>query len=269
MKLSTLSQKVHGGIVLAFGIAILMGLLKARQTFVQQRERLQVELNAQNSADQIRSQFIHELRSIRDLKSRDIMQLKAGLSGMAESKRLLYEAGLTQQDEKRSLEKLKEILTTYLKMDEEKKRILILQGDQILMDFPMGHPVPQALGGETRPLNSPAQIVSKERFAHPERGTAEEVDGTLQWNPPQVGNSVRSNALGEFVIFTNGPLILHGPPKKEAEHSQFPHVCAGLSQGSAQKIYSKTYIGTKIVFAKAPVNGNPAAPAIPSAPPVR
>ena len=104
----------------------------------------------------------------------------------------------------------------------------------------------RSFGGAPGTLPATVRIISKERFAHPERGKSEEVNGTLQWVPPQVGTSVRSNALGEFVIFTNSALILHGPPLDAETHEKFPHICLGLDQEAARRLYRGSFIGTKI-----------------------
>ena len=68
----------------------------------------------------------------------------------------------------------------------------------------------------------------------------------LTWNPPQVGQSVRSNALGEFVIFTNSNLIIHGPFKKAEEHDAYPHACVGLSLRDARRLYRGSFIGNRV-----------------------
>ncbi len=250
MKLSLLSQKVHGLLVLLIGGAILSLGFQFRQWLASGIRQLAASEHALNANNNALSQDVQELRSLRDLKVKDLDRLKAGLADMAQSKRTLYEAGLSLQDEKRSLEKLKEIMSTYLKIDEDKKMVYLMQGAQAMEEFPLTYTGPQAFGGEMKPLPGTVAITSKERFAHPERGQSEEVNGVLVWNPPQVGNSVRSNALGEFVMFTGSPLILHGPPKKAAEHETFPHYCIGLTQRSAQKLYTKSFIGTKIVYVK-------------------
>jgi hypothetical protein len=57
---------------------------------------------------------------------------------------------------------------------------------------------------------------------------------------------VRANALGEFVMFTKGSLILHGAPKKAAEHMAFPHYCVGLTLAVARRLYSQSFMGTRI-----------------------
>jgi hypothetical protein len=198
-----------------------------------------------------------EFVSLRNLKAKDVENLKAGLASSAQSKRVFFEAGLALQEEKRLLEKQQEIMITWVRVDPQERKIVILRGELPIQQFDLGYSSPAALGGEKRALPASCQIVSKERFAHPERGKLEEKDGVLQWIPPQVGTSVRSNALGEFVVFTNGPLILHGPPKKQAEHDSFPHVCLGLTLRGAKQLYQDTFIGTRVTLKK---NETPARP---------
>ncbi len=258
MKLTAFSQKVHGLIVLTIGAVLLFAGFKTRLLLRQETRGLASAAQKLTANSEVISQSVQELRSIRDLKFRDLDRLKAGLTDMAQSKRAFYEAGLSLQDEKRSLEKLMEIITTYLKIDQEKKMIYLMRGDQALEEFQTQYPELRAFGSEVKPFSGAAQIISKERFAHPERGASEDLNGVLVWNPPQVGNSVRANALGEFVMFTQGPLILHGPPTKIAEHENFPHLCLGLSQKSAQKLYAKSFIGTKIAFVKTHAVPSPA-----------
>ena len=194
---------------------------------------------------------VGDLQSLRDLKAEDVGRLKASLAGLTNTHRAAYEAGLALQEEKRLLEKQWEIMTTYLLIDLSEKKINLMRGDQSLKSFALSYSS-AALGGAAAPLPQTLWIVSKERFAHPERGVSEQKDGQLQYEPPQVGTSVRANALGEFVMFFTGGLVLHGPAKRQADHAAFPHHCAGLSLAAAKKLYSETFIGTKLVFKKSP-----------------
>jgi hypothetical protein len=170
---------------------------------------------------------------------------------LTSSRRALYETGLALQEEKRLLEKQWDIMTTYLLINLPERKIQLMRGDQALNSFALAYSS-AALGGITQPLPQTPWIVSKERFAHPERGVSEQKDGKLQYEPPQVGTSVRANALGEYVMFFTGGLILHGPAKRQADHQAFPHYCAGLSRGAAKKLYSESFIGTKLIFKKKP-----------------
>ena len=124
-----------------------------------------------------------------------------------------------------------------------------MRGDQIAASLLLAGARPRAVGGETRPLPKTATIVSKERFASTERPKSDQVGGLLQWEPPQVGTSVRASALGEFVLFTKEGLVMHGPPLKEAEHEAFPHLCLALPRTAASRLYMQSFVGTKILLA--------------------
>jgi hypothetical protein len=190
-----------------------------------------------------------DLQTLRDFKSRDVSRLKASMAGLTRSKRDFFETGLALQEEKRLLEKQWAIMTTYLLIDIPEKKIRLMRGDQALESFSVSY-ASAAFGGLDKALPYSVQIVSKERFAHPERGVSEQIGGKLQWVPPQVGTSLRSNALGEFVIFFNGNFVLHGPAKNVFDHAAFPHHCTGLSLGAAKKLYKETFIGSRLIFKK-------------------
>jgi len=242
-----LSRRAPLGLVALAGAAILIGThaagswLQAHTAQRDQEWRLlakEREKSASAAAD---------MQTLRDLKARDVARLKAGLAGLTSSRRALYETGLALQEEKRLLEKQWEIMTTYLLIDPGEGKIHLMRGDQSLTSFSLAY-ASAAWGGVSKPLPATLQIVSKERFAHPERGLSETLDGKLTWVPPQIGTSVRAGALGEYVMFFSGNFILHGPAKRRADHAAFPHTCAGLSLGAAKKLYSETFIGTKLIF---------------------
>ena len=245
-----LQRKAHWTSVLALGVLILAGLFAAQFWARRQNLRLWSDLKALRASREQAVEDTSELRSLRDLKAKDVWKLKAGLSHLAQSKRSLYEAGLALQEEKRLLEKQQEIMTTWLQVDLQDRKIRIMRGDLAVQEFSISYSSPMGFGGDRRPVPTITQIVSKERFANPERGKLEEKDGVLQWVPPQVGTSVRANALGEYVVFTNSGLILHGPPRRKVEHEAFPHLCLGLSLPAARKLYFNTFIGTRLVIKK-------------------
>ena len=183
---------------------------------------------------------------------RQLEGFKAGLPKLAESRRQIYEGGLQLQEEKRLLEKQLEIMTTYLLIDQGAHQVRLMRGEQALETYAIGEDAPRAFGG-SKPATSLSVVVSKERFAHPERPKVEQVDAQLQWEPAQVGESARANALGEYVVFGRGSLILHGPPRKLEEHAAYPHVCLELALPVARRLYTGTYMGTKIVIKRAAV----------------
>lgn len=242
-------QKVALKYTLAAGIGLLLGA-HAMTSWIQNEATLAaIKLRRLNKSQEQLSLALANSLTLTDLKSRDIARFKTALSELVQSKRSLYEAGLSLQEEKRLLEKQWEMMTTYLMLDEQTHRILLMRGDQALKSYPVSYAPPKDFGKSAKPIPLIGRIVSKERFAHPERGTSEMVDGKLQWNPPQVGTSVRANALGEYVLFTQSGLILHGPPKKSVEHESFPHLCLGLSLSTARDLYRNCTIGTKILLA--------------------
>jgi hypothetical protein len=234
-------------------VACLVGLNALRATLREaalqaQQKRAELAATLEES-----SEALSENQGLRDERLRDVAKFKDELGKLTQSRRSLYEGGLQLQEEKRLLDKQLEVMTTYLLVDEEEHKISLMRGEQALETYPFSPIDPRAEGGEVRMLPPLTTIVSKERFAHPERGKSEQgPDGQLQWEPPQVGTSVRANALGEYVLFTKGPLILHGPPKKEEEHGAFPHWCLGLSLKVARRLYQQTFIGTKILVKAAP-----------------
>ena len=257
--LNRLSQKAHPVLILLAGLLILLFLNDQRLRFENEILELRDEQQTLETGKEQMTQTVREATTLRDSKSKELKKFKSTFSNVVQAKKSLYESGLFLQEEKRLLEKQLEIITTYLKADLSTKKISLMRGEQSLEDYAFQFGSISAFGGETKTLPAWVRITSKERFAHPERGKSEEVNGSLAWNPPQVGNSARSNALGEYVVFTNSPLILHGPPKKKEEHESFPHLCLGLPLQSAVKIYKNSFIGTKIAVkteksAKTPPN---------------
>ena len=190
-----------------------------------------------------------ERQALSDLVSRDFARAKISAATLSRSRKALFEGGLALSEEKRLLEKQLEIMSLWIRIDEEADKIHLMRGDQIAQSLLLDGARPRAVGGETRPLPKSATILTKERFASTERPKSEQVGGQLQWEPPQVGTSVRASALGEFVLFTREGLVLHGPPLKSAEHEAFPHLCLSLPRAVAARLYTQSFVGTKILLA--------------------
>ena len=240
-----LSRTARPAVVLAAGLLALAGADVGRRALRRQALALKAEVaNLDERVDEA-EQAREENESSRETRAKELERFKAQIAKLTQTRRATYELGLETQEDRRLLEKQWEIMTTYLLIDPEAKKIHLMRGEQSLETYPIAY-APQAFGGDAKALPEVTQIVSKERYAHPERGKSEEVGGQLQWQPPQVGESVRANALGEYVIFTRGELVLHGPPKKAAEHKSFAHYCLGLSLPVARRLYQESYIGTKI-----------------------
>ncbi|MBI3553417.1 MAG: L,D-transpeptidase [Elusimicrobia bacterium] len=250
-----ISRKSHPVLIFALGSFILV-LMNSGRSFLRERAwARRAELSALKDRLDTSNEALSDAASFRDMKVRDLARLKVELSKLTTARRALYEGGLQLQEERRLLEKQWEIVSTYLLVDQDAKRINLMRADQALESYPIAYLPPESFGGESRPLPKETVIVSKERFAHPERGKSEQVNGQLVWEPPQVGTSARANALGEFVMFTRGPLILHGPQKKEDEHKAFAHDCLGLSGPVARRLYQSATIGTRIVIKPPTLSG--------------
>ncbi|MFA6093357.1 MAG: hypothetical protein WCU88_13220 [Elusimicrobiota bacterium] len=270
MMLRRTARKTPQGLLWALGLLLCIGAHAARLQL--KKETLACRAQSQALAEQgaVVADAASQFSALNELKGQDVAKFKQGLSRLADSKRQVYEAGMALQEEKRLLEKQLELLTTFLMVDMPANRIHRMRGEESVESFPIAG-VRAAAG----PVRSPdvLQIASKERFAHPERGEFIEKDGQLQWNPPQVGTSVRSNALGEYVIFAGPSVILHGPSSKSADHEAFAHYCLGLSAVAARKLYAGSFIGMKILFkpglASLPLSTPAAAPVVPVAAAVR
>lgn len=247
-----LSRRAHPAGLLAAGLAVLLAMELSRTRLRDRAYEARAELAALGEILEEARQAAGENQSLRDLKGRDLAVFKAGLPRLAQSRRTVYEGGIQLQEEMRMLQKQWEIMSTYLLVDEDRRQVHLMRGEQSLESYPVDYAPPKAFGAESRPLPDAAAIASKERFAHPERGTSEQVDGELRWEPPQVGSSQRSNALGEYVMFTRGPLILHGPPRKSEEHAAFKHACLGLGLPVARRLYTQSYLGTRVLLRPPP-----------------
>lgn len=193
-------------------------------------------------------QEIAERQALRDLVARDLAAAKKNATSLSASRRALFEGGLALSEEKRLLEKQYEIMTTYLLVDQANDRVQIMRGDQAFETLPLKGSEARAVGGEKKPLPRIATIVSKERFAHAERGKSEVTAGRLDWEPPQVGTSARARALGEHVLFTREGLVIHGPPLDKAEHEAYPHLCLTLPAAVARRLYDRSFIGTRVMI---------------------
>jgi hypothetical protein len=246
--LDRLSENAHTGLLVVFGVGLLIGGYAVYRLLDASQQTFQAHIESLLRAGSQSGAALNHYQALADLKTQDVNQFKAGMSNLAQSKKTLFEAGLSSQEERRLLEKQLEIMTTYMTINTQIARIFLWRGDQALESYLIDYVPLKAFGGISPAVPRVARVTSKERFAHPERGKSEVVNGKLQWQPPQVGTSVRSNALGEYVLFTNSRLILHGPPKNPEAHEAFPHLCLGLPLEAARNLYRHSFIGTKLVL---------------------
>lgn len=258
MKLNaTLFQEPPRTLVYALGAGLPLLLWLAGSALDSQAAKIQAGTRRLEAAAEAAAPALEELRSLKELRLKDIAGYKEALRTLSGSKKKAFDTGAALQEEKRLLEKQLEIMTTYLEVDEEAGKIRLMRGDQALKDLPFSWFPLRALGGEARKMPSPSRVVSKERFAQPSRGKVEQRDGKINWEPPQVGKDPRSGGLGEYALFTDGPLVLHGPPLKKELHEAFPHLCAGPTLYTARRLFESVFVGTKIIYKAGP----PARPA--------
>ena len=257
--LRRLDRRAPGALVLAAGALILAACWLLQGWLAGNARLASAEHEAAAVALDDLDQELSERQALRDLVARDLTRAKRNAATLSRSRRVLFEGGLALSEDKRLLEKQWEIMTTYLLVDLKNDRVQIMRGEQAFETWPLEGARPRAAGGDTKPLPRIATIVTKERYAHPERGKSEQVGGRLDWEPPQVGSSVRASALGENVMFTKEGLILHGPPLKQAEHEAFPHLCLALPAATARRLYARSFVGTKVMIQDATAPVAPAA----------
>lgn len=248
--LDRLSRRARPGVLAFCGLAVLGTMHVGRRILARSATEARHPLSELSRRAEESAGALSEAAVLRDEKLRALAAFKVGLPKLTEARRQVYEGGLQLQEEKRLLEKQLEIMTTYLLVDQGEGKVHLMRGEQSLESYAISPLAPRSYG-TAKPAPGLTAIVSKERYAHPERPKSEQVEGRFQWEPPQVGESARAGALGEFVVFTRGSLILHGPPRSQAEHAAFAHVCLELSLPVARKLYSGSFIGTKIMLKRA------------------
>lgn len=248
MEIKGLKNTVPPWVAAALALALALGLWLAGSYGASALRRARADLKGAEKAAESSAAALDQVRELNELRARDIGNYKKALLDMAGSKKIAYEAGLSLQEEKRLLEKQLEIMTTWLDIREDSGKISLMRGDNSLKDLAFDTPL-RAYGGAAA-MPAALRVTSKERFANPQRGKVEQQGGKISWEPPQAGADPRSGALGEYVMFTDGPLILHGPPPNKALHVAYPHVCAGLTTAAARRLYESSYIGTKITYTR-------------------
>lgn len=227
------------------GAVLLLLLLTANVLLLRQLSIIKANhklMAGELAAQTARFTELSELKEEQDKKAEEIKQ---ALTNRVSAKKIIYDSGVSLQEEKRLLEKQLEILETWLSVDEATGKIYLMRGEQSSKSYPFIAPL--KLFANTSPVKlAPYRVISKERYAHPERKAVEKESGLAKWEPPQTGTSLRDSALGEYVVFTSGSLIFHAPVSKKAAHDTYPHICAGISRETAKKIYESVFIGTKI-----------------------
>jgi len=246
MWLRRLDRRVSAPALISVGLLLLAGCWMLESWLSASAALAAGEREAASVAREDLDNELSERAGLRDMVSRGLSRAKASAATLSRSRRVLFEGSLALSEEKRLLEKQWEIMTTFLHVEPAFDRVQIMRGEQAFETLPLAGARARAVGGESRPLPRIAAVISKERFASPERGKSEQTGGQLLWEPPQVGTSARARALGEYVMFTKEGLVLHGPPLDQVEHEAFPHLCLSLPLPTARKLYTKSFIGTKV-----------------------
>lgn len=247
-RLRALDRRVEPSRLLLTGAAVLAALWLTGRWVSARAESSAAEIAALSAAREELELDLGERQALHDLITRDFERAKQSAASLTRSRKALFEGGLALSEEKRLLEKQYEIMSLWLRLDPEADKIHLVRGDQIAESLPLAGARPRAVDGETRALPRSATILTRERFASPERPKSEQVGGQLQWEPPQVGSSVRANALGEYVLFTREGLVIHGPPLKQAEHEAYPHLCLSLPLSVARRLYTQSFVGTRLLL---------------------
>jgi|GEM_PF-2087009 len=257
--LRRLDRRVPWPVLLAAGALALAGEWRLEKWLVDQRRLTGPALASAGAAHEDLDVELAERQSMRDLVATNLERAKSNAAKLSRSRRVLFEGGLALAEEKRLLEKQWQIISTYVLVDPAVDRVQIMHGEAIDESLPLKGARPRAVGGDKRAPPMRATIISKERYAHTERGKSEQVEGRLDWEPPQVGTSARARALGEDVLFTREGLVIHGPPLDKKEHEAYPHLCLTLPLSTARKLYAQTFIGTTVVI-KAEASVSPPKP---------
>lgn len=246
--LRRLGRRVSWPWLLAVGVALPAALWRLESWVRERTAALAPDFESVSAAREDLDIVLAERRSLRDLVAADLERARQSTASLSRSRRVLFEGGLALAEEKRLLDKQWEIMTTYLLVDPAKDSVSIMRGDQIDKILPLAGARVRSVGDPMKSLPQLVTIVSKERYAHPERGKSELVDGRLDWEPPQVGASARARALGADVLFTREGLVIHGPPLDQTEHEAYPHLCLSLPAATARALYARSFIGTKVLL---------------------
>src|SRR4051812_30163679 len=99
-----LAQPLHPAVLGAVGVAILLGMHGLYRHLEKRGETIDASLRALLGAQVQSAVALTHYQSLANLKKQDVNQFKGGLENMALSKKALFEAGLSSQEERRLLE---------------------------------------------------------------------------------------------------------------------------------------------------------------------
>ncbi|MEQ1920581.1 MAG: hypothetical protein ABL955_15440, partial [Elusimicrobiota bacterium] len=88
-----------------------------------------------------------ERQALSDLVSRDFARAKVSAATLSRSRKALFEGGLALSEEKRLLDKQLEIMSLWIRLDEEADKIHLVRGDQIAESLLLAGARPRTVGG--------------------------------------------------------------------------------------------------------------------------
>src|SRR5258708_499002 len=101
--LTRLSRKVHPAPLAATGAALLLAMYALWHMTDSRLAGLRADLQSMTQAQEQSALALSHYQSLAELKTQDMNQFKAAMSNLAQSKKTLYEAGLSSQEERRLL----------------------------------------------------------------------------------------------------------------------------------------------------------------------
>lgn len=259
-------RRLEGLELVGLGVMALCGLLALYVSFSKWRDSLTGEMRRMAPHHERVNAALETADSLYQLRARDVRSTKSAMTGLARKQKTYYEERLALAEERRLLEKQLELLETRFTVADAKLKAV--RAERVAQEFSLAGP-PACWGGPDAPpaLPAAAHVTAKEFYAHPERGKVEMKDGALIWTPPQVGTVSRQEGLGQYVLFTNTPLVIHVPPRNKAAHESYAHCCLPLDKKSAKSAYDAVFIGARLALQGEPAPPPPPAQAPPAAAP--
>src|SRR5690242_1977797 len=100
--------------ILIPALMVLIGMHEATTFLIHRSDINGTTLMELKKQYELASTSINRYHDLMELKEADVSKFKSGMSNTAQAKKMLFERGLSLQEEKRLLEKQWEIITTYL-----------------------------------------------------------------------------------------------------------------------------------------------------------
>src|SRR5262249_9089163 len=145
--LDRISHPAHPVAVVSSGVIVLAGVvLMTRWLDHHLASQRAYNTELARTLDQASAAREH-MASLETLKTNDLEQFKAGISGNAQTQKTLFESGLSLQEERRLLEKQLEIMNTSLLINPSLQRIFLMRADQPLQSYLISYIPLRSFGG--------------------------------------------------------------------------------------------------------------------------